>query len=208
MLGALNPNPRTIDNKHLEMLKKSLIEFGDLSGFVYNIKARNLVSGHQRQKVLPKDSEIVILNRYSPPTPSGTVADGYAVINGEKFKYREVDWTREKADAAMIAANQHGGEFEKNTLKEILSELKFFEMDMDLTGFTEAELPKLIMFDVDSVNKGDENSEWVDMPEFTKGDSFHKIILCFKTEDERAAFAEANNYTAEKVYNNQWILYK
>lgn len=47
-------NPRKISSQQLKRLKKSLNEFGDLSGFVVNVRTGNLIGGHQRLKCLPK----------------------------------------------------------------------------------------------------------------------------------------------------------
>ncbi len=57
-LGQLegNPkNPRRITDKKLDMLKKAVSEFGDLSGIVFNRTTGQLVGGHQRVKVLPAE---------------------------------------------------------------------------------------------------------------------------------------------------------
>ncbi len=51
-------NPRTISDDQLERLKKSLEEFGDLSGIVFNRQTGNLVGGHQRLKVIPEGADI------------------------------------------------------------------------------------------------------------------------------------------------------
>ena len=94
-LGDLTPNPdnpRTISPERLEMLRRSLGEFGDLSGFVLNVKTGRLVGGHQRQKVLPPDAAITIEKEHKKPTVNGTVRTGHVQIGGERFAYREVSW--------------------------------------------------------------------------------------------------------------------
>lgn len=108
-----NPgNPRTISDDQLKMLKKSLLEFGDLSGIIVNKKSGHVLGGHQRLKVLPDNSQIVIENTFENPTKTGTIATGHVLIDGERFQYREVyvDDTREKA--MNIAANKHGGQWD------------------------------------------------------------------------------------------------
>lgn len=141
----LNPNernPRKISKKKQEMLKKSIEEFGDLSGFVYNIKRKKLVSGHQRQKILPEGSKIVVTHKFRKITKTGTVAEGYVDNNGEHIKYREVSWDKKKETAAMIAANNHSGEWDDQKLKPIIGELKDLKFDMELLGFELEELPE------------------------------------------------------------------
>lgn len=140
-----NPrNPRKITDQKLEMLKKALAEFGDLSGIVFNRRTQQLVGGHQRLKALPRDAELVREQEYAEPTRTGTVAEGYAVIDGERFKYREVDWDDTREKAANIAANKHGGEFDLPILSEWLLELDAMNIDMDLTGFDADELEDLM----------------------------------------------------------------
>lgn len=146
-LSELKPNPknpRDIDEKELEMLKKSLDKFGDLSGFVVNKVTGNIVSGHQRKKVLPSDSEIVITEQYEKPNAKGTIAIGYVVVDGEKHKYREVLFDEATEKAANIAANQQGGNFNLPALKEWVMELDELSIDLDLLGFKDDFLQTLI----------------------------------------------------------------
>jgi len=140
-----NPqNPRRITDDKLKMLKKAIEQFGDISGFVYNQTTKRLVSGHQRKKVIPKDSQITIVNQYSQPTKSGTIADGFIVSNGEKFAYREVLWDETTEKAANIAANQHGGEFDLIGLASWVNDLDAHNIDLDLLGFDSKELDELM----------------------------------------------------------------
>lgn len=136
-------NPRKITDQKLLMLEKSLKEFGDLSGFVFNKRTGNLVGGHQRQKVMPPDCEIIIEQKFDQPTEGGTIALGKVLFHGEKFSYREVDWNETKEKAANIAANKHGGEFDLGALEQIILDLDHANYDLDLTGFQRDELEQL-----------------------------------------------------------------
>lgn len=141
-LSDLKPNPknpRTISEGQLSRLAKALTEFGPLDGFIFNRRSGQLVSGHQRAKVLPADARIVRDKTYPKPTPQGTVAEGRIEIVGERFTYREVDWPKDKETAALIAANQHGGEFDEGLLSEQLLSLPE-GFDMELTGFDHDDL--------------------------------------------------------------------
>ena len=145
-LGELkaNPkNPRRISDQKLDMLKKALLEFGDLSGIVFNVKSGQLVGGTQRAKVLPPDSKIVIRKTYTKPTKTGTIAEGHVEIDGEQFSYREVDWSKDKEKAANIAANKGAGEWEFSQLNEWISELEQSNFDLSLTMFDEDEIERL-----------------------------------------------------------------
>lgn len=135
-----NPgNPRTITDAKLSALKKALEEFGDLGGFVFNRKTKQLVGGHQRAKLFDRDAEIVIEHKYKKPSRTGTVAEGYAVLNGERFKYREVSWDVQREHAANIAANKGAGEWDMPKLGEWIRDLGDFGFDLDLTMFDDEE---------------------------------------------------------------------
>ena len=71
-LKANPKNPRKITPQKLEQLEKSMREFGDLSGIVFNVKTGNLVGGHQRTKRFSEDSKVVITKHFEKPTRSGT----------------------------------------------------------------------------------------------------------------------------------------
>jgi hypothetical protein len=142
-LKANAANPRTITDEKLAALKAAMIAFGDLSGVVNNLTTGNQVGGHQRVKVLG-DAPITILNRFEQPTRQGTVAEGYIEFEGERFVYREVQWSPDKEKAAMIAANKHGGDWDIPGLSTLLLELDEADFELPLTGFTERELEHLI----------------------------------------------------------------
>jgi len=134
-------NPRRISDRQMEMLKKSMHEFGDLSGIVKNRRTGNLVGGHQRLKHFQPSWEIVA----APHTDAvGTVAAGHIKTPFGDWTYREVDWDEQKEKAANISANKQGGEFEPALLRELLLELDTGAFDMDLTGFDSKEIEDLM----------------------------------------------------------------
>ncbi len=140
----LNPhkkNPRKISDKKLDVLKKSLAKFGDLSGFVYNRRTATLISGHQRQKSLPPNSKIKIDVNYETPTKANTVAEGYVMVDGERFKYREVDADPTWEMEALLAANKHSGEWDKDLLKLAVIDLP--DLDLEIAGFDDMEIKDL-----------------------------------------------------------------
>ena len=67
-------NPRTMTTKQKNLLKKSLGEFGDLGGVVFNTQTKELVSAHQRSSVMDKDAKITIEKKFDSPTAAGTTA--------------------------------------------------------------------------------------------------------------------------------------
>lgn len=135
-------NPRTISEQKLAALKKSLQEFGDLGGIVYNIRTGNLVGGHQRIASLDQNWPIT-KKPYKDET--GTVATGYIETSFGRFSYREVDWPEEKEKLANISANKQGGEFDKEKLAELFDDLKLYNLDLSLTGYTQQEMDKMFV---------------------------------------------------------------
>jgi hypothetical protein len=138
-------NPRTITDSKLKQLKKALIEFGDLSGIVFNTRTKQLVGGHQRTKLIDDKTPVIITKRFDKPTRTGTIAQGYVELKGERFSYREVSWEAVKQKAAAIAANKNAGEWDMEQLSATLKELTHFDLDfdLDLTMFSTKELADL-----------------------------------------------------------------
>lgn len=146
-LSSLTPNaknPRTVTDAKLSQLKKNIEKLGDISGVVFNRKSKQLVCGHQRIKSVD-DVDITITKKYSKPTKTGTVAEGFFIANGEKFSYRETWWDSTTEKAANIAANKGAGEWDLPQLGEWLKELNEFDLDFDmgLTMFDDEEIKNL-----------------------------------------------------------------
>lgn len=124
-------NPRVISAIKLKMLKKSMDEFGDLSGIIRNIQTGNLVGGHQRLKHLDPEWEII-----AEPCmdETGTVAMGYIETPHGRLVYREVRWPPEKEIQANIAANNHGGENNDKALVKLFRNMGR-DADCELMGY-------------------------------------------------------------------------
>jgi hypothetical protein len=164
-VGDLVPasyNPRKITEKQLSMLKKSMAEFGDLSGVVVNVRTGRIIGGHQRTKNLDKSWPII----KQPHTDKvGTVALGYIETPDGRWQYREVDWTEKKEAAANVSANKHGGEFDLPLLKEIILTLDDGAFDMELTGFNSHELELMMT----AVHQEEEKPESIISKNFNQG---------------------------------------
>lgn len=146
-LNDLTPaayNPRKISDEQLQRLKKSLAEFGDLSGIVFNRRTGNIVGGHQRLKCLPPDAKIEKKD-LKEKSKTGTVSQGFIILEGEKYTYREVNWDEATEKTANIAANKQGGEWDDDKLASLLQELSNMPIfDSDLIGFDTKEIDELI----------------------------------------------------------------
>ena len=133
-------NPRKMTDKKLEMLGKSMEEFGDLSGIIFNCRTGHLIGGHQRVKNLKPEWAI---EKKEFTDNLGTVAQGFVKTPFGDWTYREVDWDPKKEIAANIAANKHSGEWDIPVLKDLLAEIDDGALDMELTGFEQIELDDL-----------------------------------------------------------------
>lgn len=61
---------------------------------------------------------------------------------------------------------------------------------------------------VNYVNSGDENSEWVDMPNFEKGEGYIQCNIIFLSEEERAKYIDENLMQYKIITRNkQKIVY-
>ncbi len=121
-------NPRKITDEKLKMLGKSMKEFGDLSGIVFNRQTGHIIGGHQRLKHLDPEWEI---------------KDGFIKTPFGDFVYREVDWPEKKEKAANIAANKHSGEWDYPALKDLIIDIDDGTQDLELVGFDADELNNL-----------------------------------------------------------------
>lgn len=157
-VASLKPapyNPRKISDWQLEALGKSMREFGDLSGIVFNICTGRICGGHQRVKHLDA-SWAIEKTPYSDDV--GTVALGHIETPFGRWQYREVDWDETKELAANVAANKHSGEWDFPKLKDIFTELDTGDFDTDLLGFDGDELKGIMGF-VPDVQPGQEDEQ-------------------------------------------------
>jgi tellurite resistance protein len=180
-------NPRKISKEKLAALKKSLEEFGDLSGIVFNIRTETIIGGHQRTKNFDPSWPVV---KEPHEDITGTVALGYIETPSGRMTYREVDWPEIKEKQANIAANKHGGEFDDELLAKLLNEIKLESplMDFELVGFDDDEIHKLFM----------DNISEIDAPELKDGDRAPFQQMTFTLHDEQA---EELNAAIKKAKN-------
>lgn len=137
-------NPNRLDSETKAAMARSLAEFGDLSGIILNRRTGMLIGSHQRTDVL-RDGQLRVKD-LPAPEPDGTVARGHLECNGRRYTVRVVDWSEDKAHAALLAANRFGrlGQDDAALLKDLLQELDTGAMDMDLTGYTAEDIEELL----------------------------------------------------------------
>ena len=175
-------NPRRINEKQAEQLKKWLAEYGDLSGIVHNIKTDEVIGGNQRadvMQILSSKVKPVITKRWAKPTKQGTVAIGYYDWQGERYSYRRVSWTPRKADAANVIANKAGGDWDFEILKN-----EFASADLLDWGFQK--------FELNGTETNDPNKEWEGMPEFNQKDlsAMKAIRVNFASQEDIDKFSK------------------
>lgn len=204
-------NPRRISDKKLEALSRSMDKYGDLGGIVFNRRSGKLIGAHQRSKGMPPDSNIIITQNWATPTKCFTVAEGYVELDGERFKYREVDADDEWEVGAMLAANASGGEWENSILKVTLAE--FPAIDRELLGFSPIELKKFgveptpSQLEEQKVNEEKENEipETPQVPRTKLGDLFqlgeHRL-LCGDSTDVASVSRLMNGEKADMVFTD------
>jgi DNA modification methylase len=125
LISQINPaayNPR-LDlqpgDADYEKLKRSIDEFGFLEPLVVNQRTNNVISGHQRLKILKEKG----------------VTETEAVI---------VDFSPEKEKAANVALNKVRGDWDNEKLATLLDELsKLPDFDVSLTGFDAPEISQI-----------------------------------------------------------------
>jgi galactitol-specific phosphotransferase system IIB component len=133
-------NPRKISEESLNDLAKWMKELGDLGGIVHDLNSDEIISGNQRMKVIDLSiAEIEIAQTFDPPTVQGTVALGYVIFENEKFAYRQVAWTAEQCERAVIIANKAGGEWDNFILKE-----QFDLTVLEESGFSADDIEKIL----------------------------------------------------------------
>jgi ParB-like chromosome segregation protein Spo0J len=124
-IDKINPapyNPRKNlqpGDPEYEKLKKSIQEFDLVEPLVWNKRTGNLVGGHQRLKIIQE---------------MGHTEAHVSVV--------DLDDRQEKA--LNIALNKISGEWDMPLLRDLLEELKTGGLDMELTGFGDSELNKLM----------------------------------------------------------------
>lgn len=129
-----NPqNPRKISPEQTINLARSLDEFGDIGGIVFNLTTRRLIAGHQRTALFKNDPDAKLV------IDDKTRRTGYIETHGERFPVRFVEWDEIKEKQAMVAANKQGGDWDTKALQLLLRETP----DPALMGFTSDEMDRL-----------------------------------------------------------------
>lgn len=114
-------NPRKITSEAMGRLTKSLADLGDLQPITINIRTGNrIIGGHQRFKI-------------------------YQAMGRDEIDVWAVDLPEEKEKVANLALNNLAGEFDNQALKDLLEEIDQTDIDLQLTGFSNEEIEKMML---------------------------------------------------------------
>lgn len=174
-------------DKEYEKLKRSIDEFGYVDPLIWNKKTSRLVGGHQRLKVL-KDMGI----------------DEVDVV--------VVDMDEEKEKALNVALNKISGDWDKDKLMLLITDLQGEDFDVSLTGFDPEELDDLFKDDMKDGVKDDnfDVDKELKKPTMTKpGDLWqlgeHRLLCGDSTKEESynllMAGKQANLVITDPPYN-------
>lgn len=178
-------NPRMMPEAMKDRLKKSIIEFGMVEPLVVNKKLQ-VIGGNQRLTAL---KELIIEGKYITDTVPCVV----------------VDLSIAKEKALNLALNKISGTWDLEALKIFIEDLDFKELDIDLTGFCEAEIQEINLEKV--IGETDPNEEWKGMPNFKQDDitSHRHIIVHFRNAtDVESFFALIGDRDTGKTVSIWW----
>ena len=140
-----------------EKLKCSMKEFGYVDPIIWNQQTGHVVGGHQRLKILQdegiKEAECVVVN-----------------LDEEKEK------------ALNIVLNKISGDWDKDKLALLMTDLQASDLDVSLTGFDEDEISDLLAAEDDTHDDNFDVGSELNKPTFSKvGDLWHlgrHALLC------------------------------
>lgn len=110
-------NPRIWTEEARAKLKANLQELGDISGIVHDLNSNEILCGNFRSDTINiSKCDFEITKRFDKPDAQGTVALGYVVWEGNRYNYRQVEWTSEQCEKACLTANALGGDWDYEAL--------------------------------------------------------------------------------------------
>ena len=144
-INKLNPaayNPRRDlqpDDPEYQKIKKSIDTFGYVQPILWNERTGNIISGHQRKKVL-EDAGV------------------------QKVDCIVVDFDKKKEKLANIAMNKIDGKWDYPMLSDLMVELDAQNVDLEITGFDADELEDFIVgYNDDPGSEGEGSGEGEDV---------------------------------------------
>lgn len=123
-ISELSPaeyNPREISPHDFEALKRSLREFGFVDPVICRMANKAIIGGHKR-------------------------VEAAIALGIKKVPVILTDVTEEQAKILNLALNRISGEWDKDKLKALFTDLNNLQLDLSLTGFLPEEISQLLDF--------------------------------------------------------------
>ncbi len=200
-IGEIARWPRNPKEHDLDAIESSMRRFGYTLPMVRDERTGRLVAGHGRLEVLLR------MRDRGDPAPKRIRVDAEGrwlvpVLLGIDFD------TEEEAEAYLLVDNRsvEVGGWDRTALAEMLrDQLERVPDDIGSLGWSADEIQKLVgtLENVETVNNP-ADTEWVGMPAFDPAEKYPKIILHFKTTEERAQFATEQSLIFTKKTTDTW----
>jgi len=134
-------NPRVITNAELEILERSMFEFGFVEPVVARPSDGLIMGGHQRRRAyLALYPKLKLLIQFTVRISGGTITDEDFGAPRAPVMWRELD--DQRARMLNLALNRIGGTWDADKLPQLIESLTT-QMPLEalmVTGFTAAEL--------------------------------------------------------------------
>tara|TARA_R100000951_G_scaffold100237_1_gene90978 strand:- start:3130 stop:3729 length:600 start_codon:yes stop_codon:yes gene_type:complete len=104
--------------------------------------------------------------------------------------------TRKQMEEFVIKDNSSFGEWDWNLLANMWEVEQLTDWGVNVYDFSDK--------DVNMVNAGDENSEWIGLPEFEGSEKEPKLIIAFESEDLRDEFIAAKDIKISSKAKMTW----
>ena len=102
----------------------------------------------------------------------------------EVYVIKAENLTNRQMEEFVIKDNSSFGEWDWNLLANMWEVEQLTDWGVNVYDFNNK--------DIDTVNSGDENSEWIGLPEFESSDKELKLVISFDSESARDEYIEAN----------------
>jgi hypothetical protein len=168
-------NPRVIKDNKFKKLVSSIKEFPEM------LELRPIVV----------DSDMVVLggNMRLKACQEAGLSEVHILV-ADKL-------TEQQKDEFIIKDNVNFGEWDWDVLANEWDIEALIDWALSIPNFGNLDM-------LQAVNKGDENSEWVGMPEFESIDDSLKIIVHFQNEEDREEFSKIHKLEFIKKQAKVW----
>jgi hypothetical protein len=143
---------------------------------------------------------------------SGCIAKGHGTLSAIKANgWTEApvvyqDFADETVEYAFVQSDNTVASWAEMDLSGINHDIGDLgpEFDVELLGLKNFLVDAADRELIERINKGDENSEWVGMPEFDPKNKEPKLVLIFETEEQRNNFISDHNVVITSKLAQTW----